>query len=221
MRDKVLLRQLQALPLDAKVLMTQQRIREWYNHWHGDVYISFSGGKDSTVLTHLVHDMYPDVPLVFANTGLEYPEIQAFARQMGAEFVRPKMSFSEVISKYGYPIIGKEIAEAISYARRIVLNSEGVGGGGTQEKKRTEMRGERIDRTSRTDRVEESESHREYSATQERTARNFKGKGLYPPPPQEKAEKQSEEDQTSTGTDRTTKDRKIQKAAHGEVMESG
>ena len=164
MRDKALLRQLQALPLDAKVLMTQQRIREWHDHWHGDVYISFSGGKDSTVLTHLVHDMYPDVPLVFANTGLEYPEIQAFARQMGAEFVRPKMSFSEVISNYGYPIIGKEIAEAISYARRIVLNSEG--GGGTQEKKRTEMRGERIDRTSRTDRVEESESHREYSATQ-------------------------------------------------------
>lgn len=179
MRDKVLLRQLQALPLDAKVLMTQQRIREWYNYWNGDVYISFSGGKDSTVLTHLVHNMYPDVPLVFANTGLEYPEIQAFARQMGAEFVRPKMSFSEVISKYGYPIIGKEIAEAISYARRIVLNSEG--GGGTQKKKRTEMRGERIDRTSRTNRVEESESHREYSATQERTARNFKGKGLYPP----------------------------------------
>lgn len=120
MRDKTLLAQLQALPLDAKVLMTQQRIREWYNYWHGNVVISFSGGKDSTVLTYLVHDMYPDVPLVFANTGLEYPEIQAFARKMGAEFVRPKMSFSEVISKYGYPIIGKEVAEAISFARRIV-----------------------------------------------------------------------------------------------------
>lgn len=218
MRDKILLRQLQALPLDAKVLMTQQRIREWYNYWHGDVYISFSGGKDSTVLTHLVHDMYPDVPLVFANTGLEYPEIQAFARQMGAEFVRPKMSFNEVISIYGYPIIGKEIAEAISYARRIVLNSEG--GGGTPNKKRTEMQGERIDRTSRTNRMEERESHWEHSATQERTGRNFKAQGLYPTP-QGKTEKQSEKDQTSTGADRTTKGRKIQKATHGEVMESG
>lgn len=121
------LRQRQALPLQAKVLMTQQRIREWYNYWYGEVYISFSGGKDSTVLTHLVHDMYPEVPLVFANTGLEYPEIQAFAREMGAEFVRPKMRFDEVISKYGYPIIGKEVAEAISFARRIVKNSEGGG----------------------------------------------------------------------------------------------
>ena len=219
MRDKVLLRQLQALPLDAKVLMTQQRIREWYNYWNGDVYISFSGGKDSTVLTHLVHDMYPDVPLVFANTGLEYPEIQAFARQMGAEFVRPKMSFSEVISKYGYPIIGKEIAEAISYARRIVLNSEG----GVERRKRNEQK------------CEESESTELHGRTGWRRA-NLTGntplpkkeppgtsrdKAYTPPPPQEKTEKQSEEDQTSTGTDRTTKDRKIQKAAHGEVMESG
>lgn len=124
-RDKTLLYQLQALPLDAKILMTQQRIREWYNYWNGDVCISFSGGKDSTVLTHLVHDLYPDVPLVFANTGLEYPEIQAFARKMGAEFVRPKMMFSEVISTYGYPIISKENAEAIHYARKI-RNGGGV-----------------------------------------------------------------------------------------------
>lgn len=106
--------------------MSQNRIREWYDHWHGDVCISFSGGKDSTVLAHLVHDLYPHVPLVFANTGLEYPEIQEFARKMGAEFVRPKMSFSQVISTYGYPIISKENAEAIYYARRI-RNS--VGGG--------------------------------------------------------------------------------------------
>ena len=135
MRDKILLRQLQALPLDAKVLMTQQRIREWYQHFNGDVFISFSGGKDSTVLSYLVHDMYPEVPLVFANTGLEYPEIQMFARQMGAEFIRPRMSFSEVISKYGYPIIGKEVAEAIHFARRIVP----IGGVQEQQFKRIEL----------------------------------------------------------------------------------
>ena len=113
------LRQKQALPLAAKVSMTKARIREWYNHWDGDVYVSFSGGKDSTVLAHLVHELYPNVPLVFSNTGLEYPEIQKFARGMGAVFVRPKMQFSEVISKYGYPIISKEVSEAIYYARRI------------------------------------------------------------------------------------------------------
>ena len=132
MRDKILLHQLQSLPLQAKITMAEQRIREWYEHFDGNVCISFSGGKDSTVLTDLVHGMYPDVPLVFANTGLEYPEIQAFARSMGAEFVRPKMSFSEVISTYGYPIISKEVAEAIHFARRIVPQSlENQYGGGT------------------------------------------------------------------------------------------
>ena len=119
MRDKTLLRQLQALPLDAKVHLSEQRIMEWYRHFFGDVVISFSGGKDSTVLTHLVHSIYPNVPMVFANTGLEYPEIQAFARKMGAQFVRPKMRFDEVISKYGYPLISKEVSQAIYAARHI------------------------------------------------------------------------------------------------------
>ena len=84
LRDIGDLRQRQALPLGAKVLMSQNRIREWYEHFDGNVCVSFSGGKDSTVLAHLVRDVYPDVPLVFSNTGLEYPEIQAFARNMTA-----------------------------------------------------------------------------------------------------------------------------------------
>ena len=119
MPDKIYLRQMQGLPLIVKVRKSQLRIKEWYEHFDGNVYVSFSGGKDSTVLAHLVHDLYPDVPLVFSNTGLEYPEIKSFARKMGAEFIRPKMMFSEVISKYGYPIISKEVSEAIFYARKI------------------------------------------------------------------------------------------------------
>lgn len=141
MPEKWVLRQYQSLPLRAKVGMSMNRIIEWYDHFDGNVCVSFSGGKDSTVLAHLVHDMFPRVPLVFANTGLEYPEIQSFARKMGAEFVRPKMSFSEVISKYGYPLISKENAEAIYYARRI---RNGAGGGKTSERKRGELKGTRL-----------------------------------------------------------------------------
>ncbi len=142
MPEKYVLRQYQALPLRAKVLMTELRIREWYNYFNGAVFVSFSGGKDSTVLASLVHDNYPDVPLVFVNTGLEYPEIQAFARKMGAEFIRPKMQFSDVISKYGYPIISKENAEAIHYAR-MIRNSEG--GGTTTVHHRKEFNNSRCD----------------------------------------------------------------------------
>lgn len=123
------LKQMQSLPLEAKVRMTQQRIRQWYDHWEGQVYVSFSGGKDSTVLKHIV-DNTPgvyDVPAVFVNTGLEYPEIQQFVRDVKAgkwdcfntnvEILRPEMRFDEVIKKYGYPVIGKEVSCAVYDAR--------------------------------------------------------------------------------------------------------
>ena len=56
---------MQSLPLEAKIVKSQLRIREWYEYWNGEVYVSFSGGKDSTVLLHLVRELYPDVPLCF------------------------------------------------------------------------------------------------------------------------------------------------------------
>ena len=118
--DAARLKELQALPLDRKIQISQARIIEWYQRNHGNVVVSFSGGKDSTVLLHLVRTIFPDVPAVFSNTGLEYPEIQRFVRTFpNVEIVAPKMNFSEVISTYGYPLIGKEVAEAIYYARRI------------------------------------------------------------------------------------------------------
>lgn len=111
---------LQALPLDIKIYKTQQRIREWVDYYGVDgVCVSFSGGKDSTVLLHLVRELYPNVEAVFVNTGLEYPEIQQFAKSFdNVTVLRPKMRFDEVIRTYGYPIIGKEVALCIEYARK-------------------------------------------------------------------------------------------------------
>lgn len=123
--DAARLKELQALPLDRKIAITQARIIEWFNFWEGNVYVSFSGGKDSTVLLDLVIktikaiDPTFEVPVVFSNTGLEYPEIQRFAKSKGATFVTPKMNIVEVIRNYGYPLISKEVSSAIYYARRI------------------------------------------------------------------------------------------------------
>lgn len=113
------LAQMQSLPLRAKIIMTQQRIRQWYEYWDGQVYVSFSGGKDSTVLKHIVDSMYDDVPSLFVNTGLEYPEIQKFAMtQKNVVTVRPEMRFDEVIKRYGYPVISKDVAQTVKTARR-------------------------------------------------------------------------------------------------------
>lgn len=112
------LKQMQSLPLEAKIIMTQQRIRQWYEHWDGMVYVSFSGGKDSTVLKHIVDGMYDDVPSMFVNTGLEYPEIQKFAMsQKNVVTVRPEMRFDQVLKIYGYPVVSKRVSAYVSTAK--------------------------------------------------------------------------------------------------------
>ena len=111
---------LQALPLEIKIAKTELRIIEWIEHFGLDkVHVSFSGGKDSTVLAHICRRLYPDIKMVFCNTGQEYPETISFVMKMKKEgwnidIVRPKMKFKEVLEKYGYPVISKEVSMSIS-----------------------------------------------------------------------------------------------------------
>lgn len=114
------LRLLQAQPLELKIMRTQARIREWVDRFGVDgVYISFSGGKDSTVLLHIARELYPNIKAVFVNTGLEYPEIQHFVKTFdNVDIIRPPMRFDEVIKKYGYPFISKEVALNVEYYKR-------------------------------------------------------------------------------------------------------
>jgi len=108
------LKQRQSLSLEIKVELTKKKIQEWYEQYDGDVYVSFSGGKDSTVLLEIARQCYPNIAVVFVDTGLEYPEIKTFVNSIdNVKWLKPKMNFKDVIKKYGYPIISKEQAQYI------------------------------------------------------------------------------------------------------------
>ena len=90
--------QMQSMSLADKIKMSARRIKDWYDHYDGEVYVSFSGGKDSTVLVDLVHRVcgLTDVPLVFVDTGLEYPEIREFVKGYGDKvtWLKPNPRFT-------------------------------------------------------------------------------------------------------------------------------
>ena len=120
MRTRVDLIQMQALPLDIKIRMTQERIRQWVHEYGVDgVFVSFSGGKDSTVLLDIARDLYPNIPAVFVDVPTQYPELRKFAQMFSdVEIIRPKISFFQVCEKYGFPMISKEVSECVQGARK-------------------------------------------------------------------------------------------------------
>lgn len=102
------------LPLKDKIDWTCETIEKWYDYWKGNIYVAFSGGKDSMVLLDLVRNKSfipdaKDVPAVFNDTGLEFPEIKKFVKSFdNIVITRPNLTYLQVIEKYGYPVISKE-----------------------------------------------------------------------------------------------------------------
>mgnify|MGYP003571248525 CR=1 FL=1 len=116
------LQELQALPLNLKIRMTESRIRSWVREFgENGVYISFSGGKDSTVLLDIIRNRmgYTNIPAVFVDVPTQYPELRDFANTFdNVTIIEPKISFMEVCEKYGFPLISKEVSECVYGARK-------------------------------------------------------------------------------------------------------
>lgn len=121
------------LPWEIKLKLTETRIREWYTNHGGAVYLSYSGGLDSTVLLHIIRKVVgEEVPAVFSNTGLEFPEIVRFARKASGEFIEiyPKdkngkrILFKDVLIHEGYPLVSKETAGKVRKLRHGKLSQK-------------------------------------------------------------------------------------------------
>ena len=78
-------------------------------------YLSFSGGKDSTILHHLIDMALPNnkIPRVFINTGIEYNDILDFTKNLSINderfiILNPTIPIKPMLEKYGYPFKSKQ-----------------------------------------------------------------------------------------------------------------
>lgn len=119
------LKLMQNYPLDIKIAKTKNRIREFYEYFDGEVYIAFSGGNDSLVMLHIIRSLYPDVPAVFIDTGVEFPEVRKFIKSFdNVVILKPEKNFSQIINEYGYPVISKDVSNSIRLARKNIADGK-------------------------------------------------------------------------------------------------
>ena len=112
----------QAWPLWYKVMWSKMKIEEFVREYGEEgVYISFSGGKDSTVLLHLVREVcgFKNVKAVYLDTWMEYPEVRQFVKTFdNVETIKPERSMKEIVRKFGWNFPSKDVAELIEALRK-------------------------------------------------------------------------------------------------------
>lgn len=102
-------------------------INDMYDLEH-NAYISFSGGKDSTVLSALIDMALPnnEIPRVFINTGIEYKDIVQYVRESSAidnriKIVNSGINIKSMLAEKGYPFKSKIFAHNLAIAQRTGL----------------------------------------------------------------------------------------------------
>lgn len=69
----------------------------------GDIEISYSSGKDSDVILELAKMAGIPYRAIYKNTTIDPAGTIAHAKEMGAEVIRPKKTFFQLVSEHGYP----------------------------------------------------------------------------------------------------------------------
>lgn len=115
------LKRYQTMPLDDKIELSKKIIKEFYDNADSDkIYIACSFGKDSVVLVDLVRNIYPNIPIVYINTGVEQPSVLSLSKQYDNVFeLKPKKSMEDVIEEFGYILpFGKDKTSTLEYVRK-------------------------------------------------------------------------------------------------------
>ena len=115
------------LSLKDKITLSKKIIKEFINDRNEyQSYISCSFGKDSIVLVDIVRSIYPEIPIVYINTGIEYPSCVELSKSYKNVYtITPKKDMKEIIEKYGYITpYEKEISGAIEQVRRNLYNGD-------------------------------------------------------------------------------------------------
>lgn len=78
-------------------------------------YLSFSGGKDSTILHHLLDMALPNnnIPRVYIDTGIEYQAIRDFVIDLASKdsrvvIIKPTKPIKPTLEQFGYPFKSKQ-----------------------------------------------------------------------------------------------------------------
>lgn len=95
------------------------RIKKHYEETDGKIYLGFSGGKDSTVLAHLIMmaELPTKIPFVFANTGIELEATYKFVKEFPYDnvvVVKPRKPYAQILRDYGKPALSKIKSEGLS-----------------------------------------------------------------------------------------------------------
>lgn len=99
-------------------------INELYD-LENNAYISFSGGKDSTVLSKLIDEALPNnkIPRLYLNTGIEYLMVVSFVerereRDARIQIIHSKQNIRTMLEEVGYPFKSKEHSQKVSYYQK-------------------------------------------------------------------------------------------------------
>lgn len=135
----------QFMPINDKIKWSNKKIEEFLvwceQNNYSEVLISFSGGKDSTVLLDLVVNVHKKInsklflvpayaiEITFPTTIKFIRETVSFYQEKCSYlknplFVKPKKAWNEILKEKGYPIFSKQISVVLNRLKRSKTKTE-------------------------------------------------------------------------------------------------